>query len=609
MVSLSWVNYTAEFDENTPYIVIQEILYSDGFKVSENEIKNNYENLLQYINTSEQITISFPPQTDEEWMHLGRFVNADEIWTREKLLFIYDRIRKLSSMINRKIGLPQIFQEYSPYESDFIVDRPTPQKFSLPLPLFYHLMRREKIPCGRTTLLENMKFLWQQQNLPVSQLNILCIETIKTLPRDDLLRILSISTRPLSISRTDKPYQYDREKLHIINPRAMMISTFNPISHEEAIFFVAREFKIDLTYADFPLEIARKISIRIANLNLTETRTYEQIITREILHSDNGMLKLGIYNPFLLDLRITFNPKLPPTCYSELNRLAIQIEGFLPEEIKDFDTYELLKDLCDEENFYLGKQLDSQQESLEYLELDKLNNNEVISYGSPNRGNFLILTVSEMIKYFEINGMLTNPFYPKQILDIRTLRKISRFSQPLGAIIKKIQLENLNGTLKLRKFEEFYTDLDINQKRVLISDLDEFLTLGMIMRGWDKNKDAHYPIREPGSLSQDEIELKTLQQIKKVKQLEYYQEIANLPLFTYKCREFIVSNVSTIGLTLRERIEIVLMGEDYPTEDSCIKISSNWIVATIYRIKTFIDYKMPFPIDELVYMLGNPATQ
>lgn len=71
-----------------------------------------------------------------------------------------------------------------------------------------------------------------------------------------------------------------------------------------------------------------------------------------------------------------------------------------------------------------------------------------------------------------------------------------------------------------------------------------------------------------------------------------------LPLLKYRDGQFTAETNPEAGLTIRDRIELVKLGNDNLIV-SCIRLTSNIIGATYYRYSKILDLPVHFEIEDL----------
>jgi hypothetical protein len=121
------------------------------------------------------------------------------------------------------------------------------------------------------------------------------------------------------------------------------------------------------------------------------------------------------------------------------------------------------------------------------------------------------------------------------------------------------------------------------------------------MRGWEG--EGPYPIHTCLVRSQGTIDILVSEKLSDIDRFtEEHEHIASLildlPLLLYR-EEFIASVDESEGFTIRDRLDIVKMGENDSSYNSCIRLSSNWLAASVYKINEALGIMPEFDIEML----------
>jgi len=123
--------------------------------------------------------------------------------------------------------------------------------------------------------------------------------------------------------------------------------------------------------------------------------------------------------------------------------------------------------------------------------------------------------------------------------------------------------------------------------------IHSFFRLGMFMRGWDGV--GALPIERAPVFDQILVDIRVNTEIHifetEIKELgdEIGGLILNIPLLRYVEGEYIHSNNLEEGLTIGERLRIVKMGDNDEVQESCIRLSSNWLCCTAYKVMEILE--------------------
>ena len=122
------------------------------------------------------------------------------------------------------------------------------------------------------------------------------------------------------------------------------------------------------------------------------------------------------------------------------------------------------------------------------------------------------------------------------------------------------------------------------------------------MRGWD-GKSA-YPIKSSHKDDPNLIDERTYDQLELFEyqlkeQITIGPMISNLPLFKYHYGQFTILNYKCHILTIGEQLIIVKEGNLHNDDSSCIRVTSNWILATVYRYYQILHLSPLFDIKQM----------
>ena len=135
---------------------------------------------------------------------------------------------------------------------------------------------------------------------------------------------------------------------------------------------------------------------------------------------------------------------------------------------------------------------------------------------------------------------------------------------------------------------------------------------GMYMRGWKVVSD-NYPLSEKSTQIREsnavEIETNVHKSVKDVFDYldnftpEIKKMLMGLPLYKRtNDKEFIISPDPDDGNSIFERLQFVISGDKHKNMKSCIRLSSNIILNTVYFYMTSLGLNEPFNINDLDYI-------
>lgn len=382
-----------------------------------------------------------------------------------------------------------------------------------------------------------------------------------------------------------------------------------PVTPAEAICLAAINFEFDLTTAKDPI------------------REYKVLVTDPIgyIPRDEMMFHHYNINPYLIRLDIHFNPLLPPELYDEscINRLA-KFEGYTDADFREENPYSLLQTAFCSNSFHEGKhKLLKNEDTLEGERIDELPSNLVVCFGQLDQGVYAF-RYRELEKIFRLERCFKNPIDNSIFSDnlIRKLKNICSLIHPgelliyfterttLLNTINYVELINTKEYEKLREFHDIFHTLNEHQKNSVRVCVSMLMDMGFYMRGW--NGVDQYPVEYCPVENQNEVDVNVTQAIAsfetKCNELNSLLDdvdlghiLLNLPLFKYSNGYYIISNNLMEGITIGQRIYIVKEGENADIS-SCIRLSSNWICCTAYRIMQTLGIIPQFDIEKLRYI-------
>jgi hypothetical protein len=332
-------------------------------------------------------------------------------------------------------------------------------------------------------------------------------------------------------------------------------------------------------------------------------------IQRNYYISKNPLL--SFINDQNIPLNTFFTPEIPFEFYDrdtlcaltrfELNRTSLSTRI-------DYDNlveHRLLN------NFYSGieynqcKYITNDKTPIELEDVQtmlKTSPEKIILYGLYN-SSMLAFTYNELTDLFNNQETFKNPCLNEHFeeLSIHKLLGLSRFFNfneltlsidKVNKIIKSLDEDTLN-------FRNNYTI--IIDKESVNKTLQSLLLLGMTMRGWDPETDKDFPIEKALVDDQTKVDINVS------KYIVLYEEankdscinIDKLKLYRFRDGKYEHSVSDYEGRTIGERLNIVKVGESTNMQSSCIRMTSNWIVATACRYMSSINIDFKFDIHKL----------
>lgn len=321
-----------------------------------------------------------------------------------------------------------------------------------------------------------------------------------------------------------------------------------------------------------------------------------------------------------------FNPYLDMALYSTQSLRGLATYYGLDSRLHHSALYHTLQEATLLDTFHPGiidlNNRDGQTETPIILEeIDDLEPWEAVSYGNRVDGY-------QVITYSELDGMFNREGYFRMVTDdkdcletytseqINHLRIISSrnlydlepednilIRHNLVQTIDRIMISNRNMTPAEIRMLNHYRHSDQNREVVHLI-MDAFLDLTMKMRGW--NGRGPYPIARIPACDQIKVYMNVNSSFARYdKHCEEHPEVCqlfeSLPLYRYNKNQdiYIISNLLDDGFTIGDRLEIVRQGETTTNINSCIRMTSNWFLATYSHLCIMLDRMGGFDLRQM----------
>lgn len=391
---------------------------------------------------------------------------------------------------------------------------------------------------------------------------------------------------------------------------ASTCKVFTPDDIPDLLAFLALRHNIDLTEVDDPVS---ELKIMLSNSGLRPS------------------------NPRVRNLLNEFNPALPRSLYTNttLRELCSKegidisssvvsrgISGIKNGEYKDL--YEALQVAWLLETFTLGivEPLEYRVSVIECKPIKEIPYNQIVSYGLRGEKQ-KFFTLDELYNTFNHYRVFQNPasttneyFNEYSINKLRNLVQNgngaigNEIKEKLVSIIDYIKLILTELSPQMKKLYQVYENGTAELQAKIDICFQLFLFLTMYMRGWKGS--GPYPITSAPNedpIRTDNITYESLETFEaSLRQLEDVGDmIYDLPLLRYRERVFSNTTDPEDGLTIRDRIRIVRMGnytqnsnDEGDTAASCIRITSNLFGATCHRYMTILGLDPGFKMEDFI---------
>jgi len=614
-VRLNRLELCGDINYSTPLCVLKEL--SLIYKTSSVFIAEIRQKAQQVVE------IFFPPRNAQELNLLIEFVNPHENWETDKLYEAYSYMTTIvnnpADWLSGSIGLQT---NHHPDSQNACV--------------LYAICKKINIPTfARTTMfqmkdlilnhIDGCKFIDQKIKLGLASLS--------TRQKNDIYSyIMAVSEKeeneveeedslddeksfPGDIDYTLRANIADLVKFFEKN-KSYALMRINPLTREEAIYFAAVSGHTDISSAVNP----------IAEFNHLKSKPCSEYVPK-----DKGMLELWSRNRNSFNLLMNFNPSFPEVIYppSSLKSMAL-FSGFEGDQENYYNF------LCSEwisSTFYQGKHgVAINNRTIIGDDIDEFKNEDVVSYGSKITGTFYVFTYGDLAASFEHTKTFQNPhekdftnFEPAAIKKLKNIAlNVSlndRNREEKDALIKSINLVDTLVNEKnayLKAFRLIYGSSSPERKKKIFGTVKSLMELGFYMRGW-KGSPHPFPI-EDAKLTEDVgfVFIRVTEAINKFKsccqQLDFpivteekipdhidsmKRLFLNLPILIYN-KKFVESSEQSKGITIEDRLNIS-SEEDENNESSCIRLTSNWFIATAYKLYYCCNEDPGFQISSLCY--------
>lgn len=241
-----------------------------------------------------------------------------------------------------------------------------------------------------------------------------------------------------------------------------------------------------------------------------------------------------------------------------------------------------------------------------YMECD-----ELLVYGTSGEAGVAI-TVRELAESFEKQGNYYNFLAvateggrvakPTGNFDRHSVVRLRHLLTELPTTENTTYLSQVLSMLDLRAAEDAKIWMSVKEKyftadektKIVINELiTKLVRVSMFMRSWSGT--GPYPIESAPAGNQDQVDQRVGMAIIELQDAvrdagEWGALIYDLPLVVYRKCEF-VRPYDTLPKTIRQRIETVKIGANGNT-DSCIRISSMWLVSTIVYLQQILGLQL-----------------
>lgn len=594
--AISLLDIAGEINEDTPLIVLEEICDAHDIDIS----YFNSQNVTRYI-------INTPFSTPEDQINASKLINKNVAWNQDDLANAFEFI--------------SLFYErpfYSSDNTDFGLSTPT-NMFCYNSSMCYRLLKEKKLTINKFCNFRELASAVLIAYGHPSYGRTIIYSFLSEMSSEDLSSVYLYGLNKKA--RLEEPYNEDfsssdedvQEGLDetvysglqtiakFYEDERFVFNRINPCTNVEAIYLAATNFETDISDAKNHIE----------EYDLLRQNPYNYI------PKDLSLKKLLQKSPYILKLNYFFNPYLPAELYLETSlRSLAKFEGYREEDLALEDSYSLLQTSCFSDTFHTGVFFNVKNTlTLEYEDVMELSINVLVYFGNP-RETVYAFRLCELDKNFRRERCYKNPIDGSlfSALSIRKLKNICSLIYPndteesylerraLVGTIDFIEIYNAGDAQKLKELYEIFEVSTHSEQEDIRMVVVSLMELGMYMRGWEG--EGEYPIELCIVRNQVNTDLFVTTAINDFENLcddlgGTGVLIRNLPLLRFVRGHFIPSNNNQEGKTIQERINIVKAGEMADTFFSCIRLTSNWVCATAYRIMQVLRIVPTFNIEKL----------
>lgn len=499
-----------------------------------------------------------------------RYINTHTIFQNENVIEA-----SLEYLFRWERNIPQNLCVFGPITQS----NPT----SVDITMLYKLCRQRSIRTRMDMKFEDLLRLYRLSETPIEKLRDMMIDRIQVCRLSDLTEMVySMGLR--SDDNLYDVYISNRSQLDLHDPLHVKF----PRTRHESILMAAFNFKRDISLSSDPM---KEYAVLMKN------PSYFPI--------DSYLIHLQAVDKYSLNLEQRFNPNLPGYVYQpeDLIRMATE-EGWISS---DKPPLEFLKDNYMKNTFFAYKkgpmilvEPENPDLIIECQPVSQTPDSSIIIYGSrTNKNSMIAFSWSELTNSFECFREFRNPVSePPDVFPDNVVRKlvilarkpcadeiISRSRKRLISVVEKIFLDKrlLNDRIKniVSRFPQY--------RPHVCEILNKLYDISMTMRGGtEESQDAAamgiYNLLSDPVMSESEI--------------------LKLPLVIYypKSGTYSTSESAYEGYTIKGRLTIVQEGETTKAISSCMRLSSNWFLSTVYYYQDAFNIPKSFDIIDLVHV-------
>ena len=259
--------------------------------------------------------------------------------------------------------------------------------------------------------------------------------------------------------------------------------------------------------------------------------------------------------------------------------------------------------------------------------IDKLRGEESMWWTSVKRKDTaIVMTWRELMQFWSQAGKPIHPetaavVEPHLMHKVRSLAVVTGHPE-VNQFLDEFQHENQAINQQRRQIASTYKQCTPTVQAAWRTTLWTYLCLGMAMRDWPveppetgegvlaivSNPDRPWPLKERVVEDQSRVETTTERWYG-----AFYARLAelpadtkafllDLPVYAYRQGAFQATTDPQRGRTIKEKLQVISSNASGENVWACIRISSNWVVATAFLYLHMIGERLPFDIRQLDYI-------
>lgn len=618
---LTRLRITGDLNEKTPLCVVKEILEAHNLSISRITDKDlKFEVLqqeIQKLNSYRPLTLQGKPE--DNLRYIATFVNPNcKTWTKNSLLKAFDHL------LNFPKENPSILSNIEFCQKD----RDNIEGYNACM--LYSLCKHYSIDTNWKMTENQMALLLQKLSFDSTKLRTNLVPLLESLTKSQLVNIYALleqgskkkGTIELlpernSSEKNDKQEMkamayLDKEKLvkyhGNFNDTNYLLASIQPRNHYEAIVLAGMLYKLNIIESRFPLQEYEELSI-VKSVDMYVP--IDTIFRKKFLWNKSWY---NIYHHWVPELTFLYTEK-------DLKTFCFQ-EGYDSEDFRNYDGMNLLHLSRISINIYNGKNVYNLDEDITPICLDSLSelpNSECITFGIISETNSLkTFSIKEICEVFTNVKNYVNLNNMKEALPERIIRKLQSLDYT------KSNLELVKAINIVEKWKQYSNEFSESLRSIYSGNkkISEFLykvmEASLYMRGW-KVISEKYPLNEKDtklidSELQFEIEQKVFSKILEIQEWLKNSDLSEteikvlkgLPLMKFshenQSKVFVMTPDPEDGTSLLHRLEIVLDGNKHKNMKSCIRLSSNILLHSVYFYICSLGLVEPFNIFELEHI-------